>query len=78
MKMRFKEHKVKLFLNLVRFQHQLTELTKLQRVMAPIMEKLTQGLGFGGMGGMGMDMGMDMGMGGMDMGMGGMPSMEQL
>ena len=49
---------------------------KLQEVMAPIMRKLTQGLGFGGMGGYG---GMDMG--GMDM-MGGMsgqgPTMEQL
>ena len=79
--MLFKEHKVKPFVNLVKFQYQLAEeMTKLQRVMAPIMGKLTQGLGFGGMGGMGMDMGMDMGMGmgGMDMGMGGMPTMEQL
>jgi|GEM_PF-4310489 len=49
---------------------------KLQEVMAPIMRKLTQGLGFGGMGGYG---GMDMGMGGMDMMGGGQgPTMEQL
>lgn len=45
---------------------------RLQEVMAPLMSKLTQGLGFGGYGGMGV-------MGGMDMGMGGqMPTMEQL
>lgn len=51
---------------------------RLQNAMSPVMKKLTEGLGFGGMGGMGMG-GMDMGMGGMDMGMGGQgPSMEQL
>lgn len=50
---------------------------KLQEVMGPIMRKLTQGLGFGGMGG-GYG-GMDMGMGGMDMMGGGQgPTMEQL
>lgn len=60
----------------MKFQYQLqNEMYKLQEVMAPIMRKLTQGLGFGGMGGYG---GMDMGMGGMDM-MGGQgPTMEQL
>lgn len=48
---------------------------RLQEVMAPLMTKLTQGLGFGQMGGYG---GMG-GMGGMDMGMGGQgPTMEQL
>lgn len=64
----------------VKFQYQLqNEMYKLQEVMSPIMRKLTQGLGFGGMGG-GYGGGMDMGMGGMDMGgMGGQgPTMEQL
>jgi hypothetical protein len=67
----------------VKFQHHLqNEMVRLQTVMAPMMRKLTEGLGFGGMGGgfPGMDMG-DMGMGGMDMGMGGMgqgPTMEQI
>jgi len=61
----------------MKFQYQLqNEMYKLQEVMAPIMRKLTQGLGFGGMGGYG---GMDMGMGGMDMMGGGQgPTMEQL
>lgn len=67
----------------MRFQKELqNEMVRLQGVMAPMMRKLTEGLGFGGFGGgfPGMDMG-DMGMGGMDMGMGGMgqgPTMEQL
>jgi len=41
-------------------------MVRLQQVMQPIMGALTQGLGFGGMGGSyGMGGGMDMGMGGM-------------
>jgi hypothetical protein len=60
----------------VKFQHHLqNEMMRLQQVMAPMMSRLTQGLGFGGypemMGG-----GMGGGMGGMDMA--NMPTMEQL
>jgi hypothetical protein len=51
---------------------------KLQQVMGPIMAKLTQGLGFGGMGGGYGGMGGGMDMGGMDMGGYNGPSMEQL
>jgi hypothetical protein len=52
-------------------------MVRLQQVMAPLMQKITQGLGFGGYGGYGQDMG---GYGGDMGGMGGMgmPTMEQL
>jgi hypothetical protein len=49
-------------------------MARLQQVIAPLMQKITQGLGFGGYGGYGQDMG---GYGG-DMGGMGMPTMEQL
>ena len=58
----------------MKFQRHLqTEMYRLQQSMAPMMSKITQGLGFGGYGGY-----PEMGnMGGME-NMGGMPTMEQL